>query len=320
MSQSLTTACPMQICVFSLSANNDSVGRKCVPFLQEQLGRTYVKTLHFDMREFEPVWVDGRDLADYPARYREAFDAVAASSGVVFITPVHCYTASGAGKQLTEILGDALARKPVAVLSSAGSMRSHLAMADLMKSMMFEQETICFPKSVQWTGDDIVDGAPNAELTQRLATFAGDFLDFCSALRPFSEKQAATHAAPEMFIELYIKDVAFHTTLFVDILGFDNSKQLGNWLDLRKPGQRLMLNWEDLPQTHPFAQYRSENRLGAGVETAFVVDDVVAVHRQCQQLQGGQVSDVVTQEWGMTDFRITTPEGYYIRITTAPPL
>jgi hypothetical protein len=28
---------------------------------------------------------------------------------------------------------------------------------------------------------------------------------------------------------------------------------------------------------------------------------------------------VVTQEWGMTDFRIVCPAGYYLRVTTPPP-
>jgi len=30
------------------------------------------------------------------------------------------------------------------------------------------------------------------------------------------------------------------------------------------------------------------------------------------------VSEIVVQEWGMTDYRILTPHGYYLRVTTPP--
>jgi hypothetical protein len=37
-----------------------------------------------------------------------------------------------------------------------------------------------------------------------------------------------------------------------------------------------------------------------------------------KRIEGCIVSDIVVQDWGMTDFRILTPHGYYLRVTTAP--
>lgn len=324
MSRDVSTVDPLTISVFTLSASQESVGKKCAPFLLENLNRSYVKTHYFDIGEFPPVWVDGRDISAYPARYKEAFDTVAASDGVVFILPVYCYTASSVAKAITEILNEALTRKPVGLISVAGTIRSHLAMSDLMKSMMFEQETICFPKHVQiYKTDFTQDGCPDNTAQERLGNFSRDFLDFASALRPYSRQcsNLRTHVSPDVFVEFYIKDVEFHTRLFGDILGFSSSKQLDHWLDLRKHNQRIILNWDnELEDTHPFHGYGNMPKLGAGVETAIVVNDIEGTYRQCRELRGAKLTEIKQQEWGMTDFRIITPEGFYIRITTAPPL
>ena len=37
------------------------------------------------------------------------------------------------------------------------------------------------------------------------------------------------------------------------------------------------------------------------------------------QIPGCAVSEVTHQEWGMSDFRILSLEGYYFRITTPDP-
>ena len=116
---------------------------------------------------------------------------------MILVFPIHCYTMSGPAKTITEIMGDALTRKPVAMVSAAGSPRSHLAVRDLMASMMFEQESICFPRTVQASEDMLRKSSPNKELHQRLTTLGTEFLAFVQALRPFVRAYNKVAPIPE---------------------------------------------------------------------------------------------------------------------------
>src|SRR5262245_43787893 len=176
---------PVRITILSLSASEPSVGRQCIPTLEAALKGAGASPEVRDIRDLPPVWVDKREVSEYPQGYADLYAQVEASDGVILVLPIHCYTMSGPAKTITEIMGDALTRKPVAVVSAAGSPRSHLAVRDLMASMMFEQETICFPGTVQATEDMLRKGSPNKELRERLTTLGTEFVSFVQALRPF---------------------------------------------------------------------------------------------------------------------------------------
>jgi hypothetical protein len=51
----------------------------------------------------------------------------------------------------------------------------------------------------------------------------------------------------------------------------------------------------------------------------FVTTNLKAAQAAAKKLSGFEVSEIVDQEWGMSDFRLLTPEGYYFRITTPDP-
>jgi NAD(P)H-dependent FMN reductase len=163
------------------------VGRQCIPTIETALGKAGAATNHRDIRDLPPVWVDKRKLEEFPPAYAELYAEVEASDGVILVVPIHCYTMSGAAKSVTEIIGDALTLKPVAIVTAAGSHRSHLATRDLMASMMFEQETICFPGTVQATEEMLTlkKDKPNKELQERLTALATKFVAFVVALKPF---------------------------------------------------------------------------------------------------------------------------------------
>src|SRR5262249_30586660 len=94
----------------------------------------------------------------------------------------------------------------------------------------------------------------------------------------------------------------------------------GDFVELRSARAIVLLNRFDDPDAgHPFEHYRDEpKRRGLGVEIAIVSDRVHDAWRAARAIEGLRVTDVVDQEWGMTDFRIVTPHGYYLRVTTAP--
>ncbi len=175
----------MRFCILSMSASSDSVSRTCARTLET----TWLADKHqvdfVDIRSLPPVWVDGRKLPELPAEYTALDSALRAADGVVLAHPIYCYTASSATKAITELMSGALAKMPVGILASAGSLRSHLAVGDLMLSMMFEQSTICFPKVMIAMRADLENGVPNLELDARLRAFGDEFPRFASALSTY---------------------------------------------------------------------------------------------------------------------------------------
>ena len=176
------------IMVLMLSASEPSVGRLCVPTLQLALHEAGATSAAWDIRSLPPVWVDKRELDAFPPAYGELAEAIEASDGVILVVPIHCYSVSGSAKTVTEIVADALTLKPVAIVTAAGSMHSLLATRDLMTSLMLNQETICYPGTVQATEEMIQAKRPNKELRGRLVDLATHFVSFVAALRPFVEE------------------------------------------------------------------------------------------------------------------------------------
>jgi lactoylglutathione lyase len=122
-----------------------------------------------------------------------------------------------------------------------------------------------------------------------------------------------------VFVELYVEEPAYYVRIFRDALGFDVTRDEGDFVELRTARAIVLLNKFDDPDAgHPFEHYRAERRRGLGVEIGVVTEKIHEAWSAAKAVEGCTVSDVVTQEWGMTDFRILTPHGYYLRVTTPP--
>ena len=121
-----------------------------------------------------------------------------------------------------------------------------------------------------------------------------------------------------VFVELYVPDPPYYVRLFRDVLGFEVTRDEGDFVELRSSHAIVLLNRFDEPDPgHPFEHYRRE-RCGVGVEIGIVCEAgrLPSVHAKARELDGAVVTDLARQEWGMTDFRILTPQGYYLRVTT----
>jgi catechol 2,3-dioxygenase-like lactoylglutathione lyase family enzyme len=120
-----------------------------------------------------------------------------------------------------------------------------------------------------------------------------------------------------VFVELYVENPAEYVRIFRDALGFFVARDEGDFVELQSARGIVLLNRFDDPDPgHPFEHYREARPRGVGVEIGIVHDDVHAAWRAAKDLPGCTVSDVVEQEWGLTDFRILTPHGYYLRVTS----
>lgn len=175
----------MNLSILSLSASEQSVGRACAHVLKEQFHSQGHNVEMIDIRSLPPTWADNRGLAALPPQYAEVDATLRNSHAVVLVYPIYCYTASSAAKAISEIFCKAFEKLPVGMIVAAGSLRSHLAAGDLMLSMMFEQGTVCYPKTVMATKDDLDDGVPRQALTGRISAFASDFAHFAQALQAY---------------------------------------------------------------------------------------------------------------------------------------
>jgi len=62
---------------------------------------------------------------------------------------------------------------------------------------------------------------------------------------------------------------------------------------------------------------RDDRRPPVGVELVLEVEDLQAVHQHVVDSSWPIVEDLTDRPWGLTDFRVLDPAGYYWRITTA---
>ncbi|MCY4051514.1 MAG: NAD(P)H-dependent oxidoreductase [Gammaproteobacteria bacterium] len=178
----------LSVSIISCSVSDSSVSRAASLHASETLSSLVQSLYLFDANENPFLRVDSRKIDSVSEEYVSLFDKVTSSDAVMLCYPIYCYTASSTAKAISEILGPALYRKPVATIVAAGSLRSHLACGDLMLSMMFEQETLCFPKSVLVTEGDLEDSTFTEQASHRLDNLCRDFCDFSARLKGFLEK------------------------------------------------------------------------------------------------------------------------------------
>lgn len=125
-----------------------------------------------------------------------------------------------------------------------------------------------------------------------------------------------------VFVELYVEDPSPYARLFRDALGFSILRDEGDFVVCQSARGTVLLNRFDDPSPgHPFEDYRAHARRGMGVEIGFALEPAALRNAWsvARTFEGFSVTEIVEQEWGMTDFRIVTPHGYYLRITTPQP-
>lgn len=71
-----------------------------------------------------------------------------------------------------------------------------------------------------------------------------------------------------------------------------------------------------LEENHYFKRDGGLNSKGKGTEIILVSDDIERLYQYVQEKKYPMESKLKLQSWGMMDFRITDPDGYYLRITS----
>jgi lactoylglutathione lyase len=117
-------------------------------------------------------------------------------------------------------------------------------------------------------------------------------------------------------IELFVRDLDISMSFYREALGFRVVRSTpGAYAALAREGAIIGLNLASgLPADHPVSLLPAE-RPGRGVEIVLVVRD--AEESFAQALRSGRAifAPLTIQPWGLTDFRIIDPDGYYVRVT-----
>ena len=119
-------------------------------------------------------------------------------------------------------------------------------------------------------------------------------------------------------LELFVDDVPAARAFYTQVLGFTAGAAHDDcYVPLQRGSARLALNARAaLPAAHPIQAAPGE-RLGRGIELVLEVEDVAVVYAQVQAAGWPLASTLARRPWGLVDFRVVDPDGYYVRVTAA---
>ena len=122
-----------------------------------------------------------------------------------------------------------------------------------------------------------------------------------------------------IFLELNTRKRDEYVAFFESVMGFKVKSRGEHFVELETETAQLLLNDpDDLPAGHPFYKNFTGSGQGMGVEIGLVVADLDKSFAAAKK-QGWQVSaGIGMRPWGVRDFRMLSPDGYYLRFTEAP--
>jgi lactoylglutathione lyase len=122
-------------------------------------------------------------------------------------------------------------------------------------------------------------------------------------------------------LELFVSDMRSSIAFYTETLGFRVARADPDYVSVRNGSVVLGLGpVAKLPEAGVgpgFTQQRLHADRGAGVEIVLELDDLndlTALYRRCQA-RGVVVQPLREQPWGLPDFRLVDPDGYYLRAT-----
>jgi lactoylglutathione lyase len=122
-------------------------------------------------------------------------------------------------------------------------------------------------------------------------------------------------------LELFVEDLDASIRFYDRALGFRLERREPDYASLRRGDALLGLGpVAKLPRggVGPgFTQERVSAGRGAGVEVVLEVEDLDAAREQVEAAGYPIAAPLQDRPWGLRDFRLVDPDGYYLRVTTS---
>ncbi len=122
-------------------------------------------------------------------------------------------------------------------------------------------------------------------------------------------------------LELFVEDMETSIAFYTRVLTFEVvRREPGDYASLRLGGILLGIGpVAKLPEEGGyFGRDLSAHRRGLGVEIVLEVDDVDGWRDRVAASGHPIFEPLQDRPWGLRDFRISDPDGYYLRITSRP--
>ncbi|WP_249598956.1 VOC family protein [Peribacillus frigoritolerans] len=118
----------------------------------------------------------------------------------------------------------------------------------------------------------------------------------------------------ELFVESIEKSVGFYR----DILEFNAPKEIiHTYVPVKKGSVTLGLGeMKSLPKNHPLKVSNNSQQTGLGVEIVLEVEDINGIYNKVVEKGYSIQTKLTKRSWGLEDFRLIDPDGYYLRITS----
>ncbi|EAR14828.1 hypothetical protein RB2501_10897 [Robiginitalea biformata HTCC2501] len=128
------------------------------------------------------------------------------------------------------------------------------------------------------------------------------------------------HEKMTLRLELFTTNIEATVTFYREVLGFEMLPTSSSTYQPIGKGNVILGigSLESLSEDHHFNPDRSDNPFGYGVEIVLEVDDVHMAYKRALSAGAPLEGKLGKRPWGLTDFRVTDPNGYYIRITSKP--
>lgn len=118
-------------------------------------------------------------------------------------------------------------------------------------------------------------------------------------------------------IEFFVKNIAESVRFYQQVLNLDLLQKGEDSACFTNEGSYLLLtSFYILDETHYFKN-NGFSKMGGGMEFIITTDEIEQLYERVKQKEPHCIeSDLKKQIWGMLDFRVIDPDGYYIRVSS----
>lgn len=139
---------------------------------------------------------------------------------------------------------------------------------------------------------------------------------------PVNEPRADASTLAGLRFELFVQDVERSVRFYSSTLGLEppTTWSPDGYVSISAGAVKIgVQHLASLPAEHHFSPSRLAGSRGVGLEIVVEVDDVDLAYANAAPYAercGGKVEPLDDQPWGLRDFRLIDPDGYYVRVTS----